>query len=106
MLTSTQCTAAGHFCTKPAWLTISTKVKEWFDTSYDEHLEILMTDPGVTGLVVILDGYVTVLEGPPILRHLAMRSIRILLAYLGNPVEFNIFSFKDTYLCCDFVEYN
>ena len=77
MLTQTQRTYVGHFCTKPAQLTISTKAKEWFGTSYDDRLETLMMDPDMTGLVVVSD-YVPVLEGPPILRHLAMRSIRIL----------------------------
>ena len=55
MLTPNQRNAAGHFRTKPDLLTISTKVEDWFEASYSDRQECLMTDHEITELVVVTD---------------------------------------------------
>ena len=104
MLTPQQRNSAGHFRTKPDPLTISTKVEDWFEASYHDHQESLMTDHEITGLVVVTDGYVTVLEGPKVSR--GARNNRILSACSGTPAEFNVFSSKALDLCREFVGFD
>jgi hypothetical protein len=101
MLTPQQRNAVGHFRTKPDLLTISIKVEDWFEASYHDRQESLMTDHEITGLVVVTDGYVTVLEGPKVSR--GARNNRILSACSGTPAQFIVYSSKALDLCREFV---
>ena len=65
-----------------------------------------MTDHDITGLVVVTNGYVIVLEGPKISRGVHARNNRILSACSGTPAEFNVFSYKALYLYREFVGFD
>ena len=62
-----------------------------------------MTDHEITGMVVVTDGYVTVLEGPKISRGVHACNNWIISAYSGTHAEFIVYSSRALDLCREFV---
>jgi hypothetical protein len=60
-----------------------------------------MTDHEITGLVMVTDKYVTVLEGPKVSRGVCNN--RILSACSGTPAKLIVYSSKALDLCREFV---
>ena len=71
MLSTIQHKLVSHFCQGMDAPTASKKLSEWFDSDYDERLDMMMLDQEITSFVCIIDSYVTVVEGITILQGLS-----------------------------------
>ena len=69
MLSFIQRKAAGHFHKATyATGTTSPKLIKWFGTDYNNHIDMLALDPGITAFACLSDGYLTVVKGVTILQ--------------------------------------
>ena len=84
--------AASHFCQDMDASTKSDKLSEWFDSDYDERLDMMNLDHVITSFVCVVYNYVTVVKGITISQDFSESWCKVYSGYVGVPCNYNVFS--------------
>ena len=91
MLSTIQRKVVSHFHQATDTPTMPNNLSEWFDSDYDERVDMMRLDYKITSLVYIVDSYVTNGEGITISRDLLESQRKVFSGCIDVLHDYNIF---------------